>query len=82
LSGDQEPLNLPSARHILHAERMNFFARTRNRAVVAALTAALTLLSLTGGLSTPDLQSIGAGSVVGFIMRDGVICKYGPGGWC
>jgi len=61
---------------------MNFFARTRNRAAVAALAAALALLSLAGELSTPDVQSIAAGNVAGFLMRDGVICKYGPNGWC
>jgi hypothetical protein len=65
---------------------MNFLTRARRQARLVSIAAAVVLLSLVAGppalSGTAQHGAALQAPVIAFIMRDGIVCKYGPGGWC
>jgi len=71
---------------------MTFLIRARRQTRLLSVSAAVLLLSLVAG--PPALfggaaqhaaalsAALDSKPVIALIMRDGGVCKYGPGGWC
>jgi hypothetical protein len=67
---------------------MTFLTRARRQVRLVSLSVVVALLSVVAGapaLSGAVAQHAAAldgKPVIAFIMSDGNVCKYGPGGWC
>jgi hypothetical protein len=64
---------------------MKFLTRARRQARLNGLLLAVVLLSLVAGPAehaAAFAAAIDGKPVIALIMRDGGVCKYGPGGWC